>query len=87
MYELDILPDDTAKGYTAGTDFMVNGEFIKGVQSWIRLSLLRSREDIADDNFLENYNSDGELIIEGITANDEIARNFGGRPRIYQKTD
>ena len=80
-YEIDNVriryyADDTAKGYTAGTDFMVNGEFIKGVQSWIRLSLLHSREDIADDNFLENYNSDGELIIEGITANDEIAETL-----------
>ena len=89
-YEIDNVriryyADDTAKGYTTGTDFMVNGEFIKGVQSWIRLSLLRSREDIANDNFLEFYNSDGELIIEGITANDEVVETVEVDPGFIRR--
>ncbi|MFK7756269.1 MAG: carboxypeptidase-like regulatory domain-containing protein [Flavobacteriales bacterium] len=77
-YEIDNVriryyADDISKGFTTGADFLVSGEFIKGVQSWIRASFLRSREDIVDDNFLEFYNSDGDLIIPGFTINDEVA--------------
>ncbi len=53
-YEIDnlrirYLPDLTAAGYTAGIDLRVNGEFVPGVESWASLSLMSSREDIAND--------------------------------------
>ncbi len=41
--------DETAVGYAEGIDFKINGEFVKGIESWASLSLLRSREDIAGD--------------------------------------
>ena len=53
-YEIDnlrirYLPDLTATGYTTGIDLRVNGEFVPGVESWASLSLMSSREDIAND--------------------------------------
>lgn len=33
-------------GYVAGLDFRLNGEFVKGAESWINLSLLRARESL-----------------------------------------
>lgn len=61
--------NNNAKGYAAGLDLKVNGEFIKGTSSWVNLSFLRTREDILDDFYYKYYNSDGELIIPGFTQN------------------
>ncbi len=44
--------DQTAKAYTAGLDFKVNGEFVKGIDSWASLSFMRAREDIRGDYYL-----------------------------------
>jgi hypothetical protein len=43
------LAGQQAKGYAAGLDFKVNGEFVSGVQSWASVSLLQTKEDIIGD--------------------------------------
>ena len=73
-YELDNVriryyAKNNAKGYATGIDAKLNGEFIKGVESWAALSVLRTAEDISDDFYYERYNSDGELIVPGYTFN------------------
>ena len=40
---------NNAKGYAMGIDMKVNGEFVKGVDSWFSLSLMQTEEDINDD--------------------------------------
>ncbi len=45
------ISDQQSKGYAAGLDMKVNGEFVSGVQSWASLSLMRTREDIRGDGF------------------------------------
>jgi hypothetical protein len=40
-----------SKGYAAGLDMKVNGEFVSGVQSWASLSVMKTEEDIIGDNF------------------------------------
>jgi hypothetical protein len=47
----------------------VNGEFVKGVQSWASLSIMQTEEDITNDFYFERFNSDGELIRPGYTLN------------------
>lgn len=64
------LADQTAKGYATGIDFRLNGEFVPGTESWASLSFLQTEEDIKGDYFYDYYNSDGEKIIPGYTAND-----------------
>ena len=73
-YELDNVriryyAKNNAKGYATGIDAKLNGEFIKGVESWAALSILRTAEDISDDFYYDRYNSDGELIQPGFTFN------------------
>ena len=46
--------DQSAKAYATGIDFKVNGEFVKGIDSWASLSLMRTREDIRGDYYLVN---------------------------------
>ncbi|MBM3405412.1 MAG: TonB-dependent receptor [Bacteroidetes bacterium] len=73
-YEVDnvrirYLGDNIARGYAAGLDFRVNGEFVPGTESWASLSLMKTQEDIKNDFYYQYYNSDGEPIKPGITVN------------------
>ena len=38
--------ENNANGYATGLDIRLNGEFVKGAESWINLSVLRTRESI-----------------------------------------
>ncbi len=40
--------DGTA--YATGLDMRLNGEFVKGVESWFNLGILSTKENLADDN-------------------------------------
>ncbi|MGA0435125.1 MAG: TonB-dependent receptor, partial [Flavobacteriales bacterium] len=35
---------NNSAGYATGADFMLNGEFIEGIQSWFRMSVLKTEE-------------------------------------------
>ena len=50
--------NQSAKAYTTGLDFKVNGEFVKGIDSWASLSFMRAREDIRGDYLLLGVNGD-----------------------------
>ena len=50
-YEVDNIrikyfADQKATGYAAGMDVRVNGEFVKGIESWASLSIMKSTENI-----------------------------------------
>ena len=50
-YEVDNIrikyfADQRATGYAAGMDIRINGEFVKGIESWASLSFMRSEENI-----------------------------------------
>lgn len=74
-YEVDVVRIDyyatnNARGFAYGIDSKVNGEFVKGVESWLSVSVMQTKEDILNDYYYDYYNSDGEPIILGYTAND-----------------
>lgn len=60
---------NNANAYATGLDFKVNGEFVKGVESWFSMSLMKTEENLVDDYYTEYINSDGETIVPGYTAN------------------
>lgn len=50
-YEVDNIrikyyADQRATGYAAGLDLRINGEFVKGIESWASLSFMKSTENI-----------------------------------------
>jgi hypothetical protein len=47
---------NSSRGYAGGADFRVNGEFIKGLESWFTVSLLKTNETIT------YINSDGKTV-------------------------
>lgn len=84
-YEIDNVriryyANNNADAYAVGADFKINGEFVKGVDSWINVGLLSIREDIQGDSFTEYFNTDGEKIIAGFTANTDTASSKTTEP-------
>jgi hypothetical protein len=57
-----------SKGYAYGIDLKVNGDFVKGVESWASLSYMKTAEDLYDDFNVVNYNAAGEKIHNGTTV-------------------
>ena len=55
-----------ANGYATGIDFRINGEFVKGVDSWASLSIMKTAEDVQGDFYYNYYNNDGDLIGSGV---------------------
>jgi len=56
-----------SKGYAYGIDFKVNGDFVKGAESWATFSYMKTMEDLYDDFYIEYYNAAGEPIRTGVT--------------------
>ena len=73
-YEIDNVrlryyAENSATGYATGIDMKVNGEFVKGIDSWASLSVMKTMEDISNDEYYIFLNSDGDTIIPGYTHN------------------
>jgi len=67
--------ENNAHGYAAGIDMKVNGEFVKGVDSWASLSVMQTEEDIEDDYY---YDGNNELVEPGYIPRPTDQRvNFG----------
>lgn len=71
-YEIDnvrirYFANNNTKAYTTGMDFRINGEFVKGAESWASMGFLRTYEYSADNIHYRFYNKDGEEIIKGYT--------------------
>ena len=52
--------DQSARAYATGIDFKVNGEFVKGIDSWASLSFMQTKEDIRGDYYL--VDDDGKRL-------------------------
>lgn len=66
------LSDQLAKGYATGIDFKIYGEFVKGIDSWMSLSLMQTKEDIYNDFYYDYYNAEGDKIISGVTVDNVV---------------
>ena len=76
-YEIDNVriryyADQKAHGYATGLDFKVNGEFVKGIDSWASLSFMRSREIIEGDTAGWHYRPSNQLLSFSLFFQDYI---------------
>ncbi len=72
-YEVDNLriryyARQLAKGYAAGIDFKLFGEFVKGIDSWITLSFMKTAQDILGDYYYNYYDGAGKPLPPGQSA-------------------
>lgn len=93
-YEIDNLQikyyaKNNAIAYATGIDLRINGEFIKGVDSWASLSFMQTKEDLLDDYYYDYFNKEGEKIIKGFTfdqtAVDSVIHKPGYIPRLTDR--
>jgi len=81
---VNYYPSQTAHGAVQGIDMKVNGDFVKGLESWFSLSVMQAKYQINDAYYYNYYNSYGQQIVPGITANttvaDSVKHNVGTLP-------
>jgi len=64
--------DNNAVAYAYGLDMNVHGEFVKGIESFFKVGLMRTREDILNDHYTEYFNAAGERIIFGYSQDQTV---------------
>jgi hypothetical protein len=64
--------DNNAVAYAYGIDMNVHGEFVKGIESFFKVGLMRTREDILNDHYTEYFNAAGERIIFGYSEDQDV---------------
>lgn len=74
-YEIDnvrtrYFANNDARAYAYGLDFNMNGQFIEGIESYFKVGVMRTREDLLSDSYTHYFNDEGERIIPGFTSND-----------------
>lgn len=84
-YEVDNVriryyAENSARGYATGIDMKVNGEFIRGIESWASLSVMQTKEDILNDYYYDYYNKSGEKIISGYTFDTQKTDSVRNEP-------
>ncbi len=58
--------ENNASGYATGLDMKLTGEFVKGVDSWLSVSLMKSEEDVKDDMYtVENEDGTQSVVYPG----------------------
>ena len=75
-YEIDNVriryyANSKADAYAMGADFKVNGEFVKDLESWFSLSILKTEENIKNDSY----------VIQNSTGADSVTKYPGYIPR------
>ena len=71
-YEIDNVriryyAKNNAKGYATGFDMKLIGEFVPGIDSWLSVSIMQTKEDILDDYKYLYYDTNGNTIKPSIT--------------------
>jgi hypothetical protein len=65
--------DNNAVAYAYGFDVNIHGEFVEGIESFFKLGVLSTKENIIGDSHKEYYNAAGEKIIFGYSQDQTIA--------------
>ena len=78
-YEIDNVriryyAKNNSNGYATGIDFKINGEFVKGVESWASLSFMKTEENLVDDFYYIYYDADGNITESSFSLPDLPAR-------------
>ncbi len=93
-YEIDnvrirYFANNRAAGYATGADFRITGEFVKGLESWVSIGVLKTMEKSPDYVHYIYYNKEGQEIIPGYTFDqipvDSVQINPGYIPRPTDK--
>ena len=65
---LRYFANNNASGYATGIDLRLNGEFARGAESWVSVSVMQIAEDIKGDSYVKYYNKKSEQIYPGYST-------------------
>ncbi|MDX2360395.1 MAG: TonB-dependent receptor plug domain-containing protein [Crocinitomicaceae bacterium] len=76
-YEIDnvrtrFYANNDAKAYAYGIDLNINGQFVKGIESFFKIGFLRTEEDVLTDYYYDYFNESGDKIIFGISEDQTV---------------
>ena len=54
--------NNDARAFAYGLDLNVYGQFIEGIESFFKIGLLNTKEDLLNDSYYKYFNSEGETI-------------------------
>lgn len=77
--DIRYLPAWEARGYAAGIEFKLNGEFVKNAESWATLSFLSTREDRINDGYGDYPRPTDQRVNFGMFFQDYLPSNPGFR--------
>ena len=69
-----------ARGYARGIDLKVNGEFIKGLESWASLSFSQTREDLEGDFYYQYITTKNAAGVVKIVDSVRVKPGYVPRP-------
>jgi hypothetical protein len=77
-YEIDNVrtryyADNNAIAYAYGLDLNVHGQFVEGIESFFKMGILSTKENLNNDSYKEYYNAAGEKIIFGYSEDQVVA--------------
>lgn len=75
--------ENSATGYTAGVESKLYGEFIPGTDSWFSIGVLKTEEDIQNDEYYLYHNEAGDtnvFLAPGFTDSTRFNPGFIPRP-------
>jgi CarboxypepD_reg-like domain/TonB-dependent Receptor Plug Domain len=67
------LGANNAKAYATGIEFRLFGELVKDAESWLSVSLMRTKENLNNDVYYDYKNAAGEII--GSTTIDRVVKD------------
>ena len=70
--KLKYFGENSGKGYAAGMESRINGEFVEDLESWFSFSLLKTQETIQDFTYTDYLNQAGETIVFGLTEDQTV---------------
>lgn len=76
-YEIDNVrtryyANNDAIGYAYGVDAHINGEFVKGIESFFKIGLMSVKENLLNDSVRYYYNDNGERILFGYSEDQVV---------------
>ncbi len=76
-YEIDNVrtryyAENNAIAYAYGFDVNLHGEFVPGIESFFKVGVMSTKEDILNDSYKEYYNASGEKIIFGFSEDQVV---------------
>jgi len=54
--------DNDSRAFAYGLDLNIYGQFIEGIESFFKIGLLNTKEDLLNDSYVNYFNSEGEIV-------------------------